>query len=94
MRLQPAPMLAARACDYDGASGSLQFDWRGVAASAVGAGVGEAIGTKFGTDFGGRLAKSLVAGTAAAVMRGGKIAIQQVMVDAFGQTIGASLAQQ
>jgi hypothetical protein len=34
----------------------------------------------------------LVAGTAAAVMRGGRIAIQQVATDAFGNALGSSLA--
>jgi hypothetical protein len=35
----------------------------------------------------------LVAGTAAAAMRGGKIAIQQVAIDAFGNALGSSLAE-
>lgn len=71
------------------------FDWRGVAASAVGGGVGVAVsGPLTGAlgDFGGRLATGLVAGTAAAVARGGKVAIQQVAVDAFGNALGSSLA--
>jgi hypothetical protein len=100
-RPQPAPVLAARACEYDGASGSLQFDWRGVAASAVGAGVGQAVSGAIGNSFGGdafgqfakRAVSGLAAGTAAAVMRGGKIAIQQVATDAFGNVLGQSIAE-
>jgi YD repeat-containing protein len=81
------------------------FDWRSVAASAVGAGVGQAVGPAIGDAFGkafgqnagsalgGRLATSLVAGTAAAVMRGGKVAIQQVATDAFGNALGSSIAE-
>ncbi|MES2938228.1 MAG: hypothetical protein V4864_11135, partial [Pseudomonadota bacterium] len=75
------------------------FDWRGVAASAVGAGVGQAVseplGNAFGPtaagQFGARLATGLIAGTASAVMRGGKVAIQQVAVDAFGNALGSGL---
>ena len=75
-----------------------KFDWKGVAASAVGAGVGQAVGGTMGDvfgkgTFGARLATGLVAGTAAAVMRGGKVAIQQVAVDAFGNALGYSLAE-
>ncbi len=75
-----------------------KFDWRGVAASAVGAGVGHAVGDALGlrADTTGqnpgvllakRLATGLLAGTAAAVARGGKVAIQQVATDAFGQAL-------
>ncbi|ROZ61893.1 DUF4214 domain-containing protein, partial [Ramlibacter sp. WS9] len=82
-----------------------RFDWRGVAASAVGAGVGQAVGgamgmndqgfkdLSFGQQFGARLVTGLAAGTAAAVMRGGKVAIQQVATDAFGNALGSSLAE-
>jgi len=77
------------------------FSWRSVAASAVGAGVGQAVGPVFGDafgntaagQFGARLATGLVAGTAAAAMRGGKFTIQQVAVDAFGNALGNSIAQ-
>ena len=71
------------------------FDWKGVAASAVGAGVGAAVSgplTNVLGDFGGRFATGLVAGTVAAIARGGKVAIQQVAVDAFGNAVGQSLA--
>jgi len=76
------------------------FDWRGVAASAVGAGVGQAVGGAFGDafrntpvgQFGARFATGLVAGAAAAAMRGGKVAIQQVATDAFGNALGESIA--
>ncbi|CAN7568470.1 Ig-like domain repeat protein [Acidovorax sp. LjRoot129] len=81
------------------------FDWRGVAASAVGAGVGAVVGESlgmnhpdfktlpFGEQFGARLATGLVAGTAAAIARGGKVAVQQVAVDAFGNALGSSIAE-
>ena len=73
-----------------------KFSWRNVAASAVGTGVGAAVGPAFGAAFGGsplgqfgaRLATGLVAGTAAAAMRGGKVTIQQVATDAFGNALG------
>lgn len=83
-----------------------KFDWRGVAASAVGAGVGQVVGEAFGLTpkgingmspgelFGKRLATGLIAGAATAVARGGKVAMQQVAVDAFGNTIGQSIAEQ
>lgn len=82
------------------------FSWRSVAASAVGAGVGQVVGEAFGLTpqriegmspgelFGKRLAKGLVAGTATALAKGGKVAIQQVAVDAFGNALGSSLAAQ
>lgn len=41
--------------------------------------------------FATRMTTGLVAGTAAAVMRGGKVAIQQVAVDAFGNALATSL---
>ncbi|MDP9932631.1 nucleoid-associated protein YgaU [Variovorax paradoxus] len=81
-----------------------KFSWKSVAASAVGAGVGaaagpaigkafgEAFGNNAGSAFAARLATGLVAGTAAAVMRGGKVAIQQVATDAFGNALGESIA--
>src|SRR5688572_20198389 len=37
------------------------------------------------------MATSLVAGGAAAVMRGGRVAVQQVAVDAFGNALAQSL---
>jgi YD repeat-containing protein len=82
-----------------------KFDWRGVAASAAAAGVGQVVGgamgmnnpafntLPFGEQFGARLVTGLAAGTTAAVMRGGKVAIQQVAVDAFGNALGSSLAE-
>jgi hypothetical protein len=78
-----------------------KFDWRGVAASAVGAGVGQAVGGALGlntgkADFGEQLGKrfvtGLASGTAAAVARGGRVAVQQIAVDAFGNALGSSLA--
>jgi len=78
------------------------FDWRGVAASAVGGGVGAAVGSVldnanvFGslspasTAFARAGVTSFAAGTAAAIARGGKVAIQQVAVDAFGNALGSA----
>ncbi|HVZ46103.1 MAG TPA: LysM domain-containing protein, partial [Ramlibacter sp.] len=76
------------------------FDWSGPLASAVGAGVGQAVGPALGATFGdsaaGRfaagVATGLVAGAATAVAHGGKVTVQQIAVDAFGQMIGSSLA--
>jgi YD repeat-containing protein len=87
-----------------------KFDWRGVAASAAGAGVGHTVGESLGLldsngiktnafkdDLGQNLWRSaatgFAAGTAAAIMRGGRIAIQQVAADAFGNALGSSLAE-
>jgi len=82
-----------------------KFDWRGVVGSAVGAGVGQAVGGAMGLNdpnivrgmspgelFGARLVTGLAAGAATAVARGGRIAVQQVAVDAFGNALGYSLA--
>lgn len=81
-----------------------KFDWRGVAASAVGAGVGAVVGDALGMSsrafqnagfaeqFGKRLLTGLAAGAATAVARGGKVAVQQVAVDAFGNALGHSIA--
>jgi len=84
-----------------------KFDWRGVAASAAGAGMGAAIGKELGLPvngarpdgmqmgefFGKTAAKAFGAGLTTAVMRGGKVAVQQVAVDAFGNALGSSLAE-
>jgi LysM repeat protein len=75
------------------------FNWKSVAASAVGAGVGQAVGPAFGKafgdtaagQFGARLATGMVAGGAAMLAQGGRVAIQQVAVDAFGSVLGNSL---
>ena len=70
--------------------------------AGAGAGVGAAVGSapggvKFGfNDFGNQLVRGtltgLAAGTTAAVMRGGRISVQQVATDAFGNALGSSLA--
>jgi len=83
-----------------------KFNWRAVAASAVGAGVGHAVGESLGLPANGArpggmqwgefIAKTTVKGMAAglttAAARGGRIAVQQVAVDAFGNALGESLA--
>lgn len=82
------------------------FSWRTVAASAVGAGVGSSVGEALdlpanstrpaSMDWGEFVAKSAVkafaAGGMAAVARGGRVAVQQVAADAFGNALGQSLA--
>jgi YD repeat-containing protein len=80
-----------------------KFDWRGVAASAVGTRVGLAVGgalkdTSFGLgETGDTVARGALrgfaAGTAAAVARGGRVAVQQIAVDAFGNALGSSIAE-
>lgn len=83
-----------------------KFDWRGVAASGVGAGMGQAMGNALGLPahgfrpegmevgefLGKSFVKGMVAGAAAAAARGGKVVVQQVAVDAFGNALGSSLA--
>jgi hypothetical protein len=81
------------------------FDWRGVAGSAVGAGVGAAVGEALGLRANGRpvgvgsaeffatsLAKGMAAGVAVSAARGGRVAVQQVAVDAFGNALGQGIA--
>ena len=81
------------------------FNWTSVAASAVGSGVGWEVGDALGThasafanaEFTERLLKTSLSGFAAAattaVARGGRIAVQQVAVDAFGNALGNSLVE-
>jgi len=81
------------------------FDWRSVAASAAGAGVGASVGQAlqsadafsslgggFGTDLARGAVSGFAGGVAAAVMRGGRVSVQQVATDAFGNALGQSLA--
>ncbi|HYF19036.1 MAG TPA: hypothetical protein VEA40_14295, partial [Ramlibacter sp.] len=82
-----------------------KFDWRGVAASALGAGLGFEVGEALGLPrhgFPGGMApgeflgksfvKGMAAGLTTAVARGGKVSVQQVAVDAFGNALGSGLA--
>ena len=80
------------------------FNWRSVAASAVGAGVGSAVGGALGNAnafndlgaMGQRFAIGAVSGLAGgatvAVMRGGRVSATQIAADAFGNALGGSLA--
>ncbi|MDQ0045676.1 LysM peptidoglycan-binding domain-containing protein [Variovorax boronicumulans] len=76
------------------------FSWRGVAASAVGAGVGSAVGDVVGPVFGDssfgqfatRATSGFAAGMTAAAMRGGRVSVTQVATDAFGNALGDSIA--
>ncbi len=71
------------------------FNWKAVAGSAAGAEVGDLVGESFqgnaGT-FGARLMTGMAAGATAAAFRGGRVSVQQVAVDAFGQVLSGSLA--
>ncbi|WP_426303944.1 LysM peptidoglycan-binding domain-containing protein [Acidovorax facilis] len=70
------------------------FDWKSVAGAAVGAGVGWGVGQALGSDantLAGASLRSFAAGAATALVRGGKISIAQVAVDAFGQAMGDGL---
>ncbi len=81
------------------------FDWKSVAAGAVGAGVGATVGQalqsagmfgSLGNGFAADLARGTVSGFAGglttAVMKGGRVSVQQVATDAFGNALGNSLA--
>jgi YD repeat-containing protein len=87
-----------------------KFDWKGVAASAVGSaagyGMSEALGITSGgvkteafgrASFGEQLFESTLAGftagATAAVLQGGKVSVQQVATDAFGNALGSSIAE-
>lgn len=71
------------------------FDWKGVAASAVGSVVAQAVGPAYQGLFGSsglgqlaaRFATGLTSGLAAALMQGGRVAVQQVATDAFGNAL-------
>jgi hypothetical protein len=81
-----------------------RFDWKSVAASAAGGAVGSYVGeqlkssdlfTGWDTSAADLVRGSIsgfAAGTATAVARGGRISIQQVATDAFGNALGSSLA--
>lgn len=59
---------------------------------AVAPGLARAFGLDPMGQFATRMTTGLVTGTAAAVMRGGKVVVQQIAVDAFGNALGSSLA--
>jgi YD repeat-containing protein len=81
------------------------FSWQGVAASALGSGVGWMAGDTLGMQtqqfgkagFGERLLKTTLSGLAAAtttaLARGGRVAVQQVAVDVFGNALGNGLVE-
>jgi hypothetical protein len=75
------------------------FSWKALAASGVGAGVGQTVAPGFAKAFDNnafatRLATGLTAGAAAAVARGGRVTVQQVAADAFGNALGQGLVDQ
>ena len=77
------------------------FEWRGVAAAAVGGGVGSwvsaELGDSFGHEFSGKVLRGTVSGFAAGVvtagMRGGRVAVADVARDAFGNALGNSFTE-
>ncbi len=76
------------------------FNWKGVVASALGAGVGQALGEQLGTigakgfdKFGERTFAALASGTVTALAGGGKVSVQQIAVNAFGQVVGQGLGE-
>lgn len=79
-----------------------KFNWKAVAASAIGAGVGTAVGgalnstNPFGTDalgqFANRAVSGLAGGFTTVALRGGKVNATQAAVDAFGNVLGESIA--
>lgn len=82
------------------------FDWRSVAASAIGAGVGFGVSEGLGLTSNGQLTNNFsgfdkfsraaltgfAAGATTAMARGGTVSIQQVASDAFGNALGNSIA--
>jgi hypothetical protein len=73
------------------------FEWKKVAASAVGGGVGGYLNdtgafAEYG-DLGGRIARAGVTGLATAAAGGGKIEVQVVAADAFGNALGSSFGE-
>ncbi|MCW0037865.1 hypothetical protein OIO03_20405, partial [Acinetobacter baumannii] len=80
------------------------FSWRGVAASAAGAVAGHVAGKLLGDvvdtaswdpwakEMVTRTGAGLAAGTVASIAQGGRVSMQQVATDAFGNALGSSLA--
>jgi YD repeat-containing protein len=76
------------------------FNWATVAAAAVGSAVGSAVGDGasqvFGSSPTGQFATAVTSGFAAgyttAVAKGGRVNVQQVATDAFGNALGSSIA--
>jgi filamentous hemagglutinin len=81
------------------------FSWRSVAAAGAGAYVGDKVGgflkgqnlLNLGNDYMTGLARGTVSGFAsgvtASVLRAGRVDVQQVAADAFGNALGSSLAE-
>jgi YD repeat-containing protein len=83
------------------------FNWKGVAAAAVGSGVGwkandllgmtsmgeRVPGLDFGTKLVGGTLSGIAAGAAVAALNGGRVSVRQVATDAFGNTLGSSLTE-
>jgi hypothetical protein len=81
-----------------------RFEWRGVAAAAVGSAVGQGVSSNVGAGLTKLLDESMgalatrtlsgfAAGAAATAMRGGRVVVNQVATDAFGNALGSSIAE-
>ncbi|MES2635529.1 MAG: LysM peptidoglycan-binding domain-containing protein [Pseudomonadota bacterium] len=78
------------------------ISWKGIVAAAGGAAVGNVVGNALGKAWGGSaggnfaadVATRLAASGTAAVLRGGKVQVAQVVVDAFGNAVGESMLEQ
>lgn len=69
------------------------FDWRNVAAAGAVAGQAFSGSTILGSsELAQRTISGFAAGTAASIMRGGKIDVARIATDAFGNALGSSLA--
>jgi hypothetical protein len=82
-----------------------QFSWAGVAAVGAGGAIGQYVGDQlqqanafsdwgqFGQSLARGTVRGLAAGLTTAGLRGGRVSVVQVAVDAFGQALGNSLAE-
>ncbi|WP_093561516.1 calcium-binding protein [Pseudoduganella namucuonensis] len=105
MGLEGRAALAARAAVSNALSQGIgvmtglqeRFDWRGMAASAVGSAAGATAAKALGEAGYGILAQrigaSFAGGVGTALARGGKIDIVRIATDAFGNALGDSIAE-
>jgi hypothetical protein len=74
------------------------FDWHGVVGSAVATGVGQAVGGALGraniNPYVNRFVTGAASSTATALVRGGRVAFEQIATDAFGNALGQGLVDQ
>ncbi|WP_048438362.1 LysM peptidoglycan-binding domain-containing protein [Caenimonas sp. SL110] len=78
------------------------ISWKGIVATAGGAAVGNVVGNALGKAWGGSaggnfaadVATRLAASGTAAVLRGGKVQVAQVVVDAFGNAVRGAAVEE